>query len=51
MDIFGIKNITDEQLKFDYDKYYRKIGLMLEKVETEEEKEQVMFVYKSDINS
>lgn len=41
MDIFGIKNITDEQLQFDYDKYYRKIGLILKKAETEEEKKQI----------
>ena len=50
MDIFGIKNITDEQLKFDYDKFYRKVGLMLKKIETEEEKKQVKETIKKELN-
>lgn len=41
MEILGIKNITDKQINFNYDKYYRNIGLKLKSKETEEEKKQI----------
>lgn len=50
MDIFGIKNITDEQLQFDYDKYYRKTGIMLNKAKTEE-KEQIKENIKKELDT
>lgn len=37
MDKFGIKNIKDENLIFNYDAHYRKLGLDLKKSKTEEE--------------
>ncbi len=41
MDIWGIKNITDKQISFNYDKYYKNIGLTLKSQKTEEEKKQI----------
>ncbi len=39
--ILGIKNVTENILNFDYDKHYRKIGLMLKTAKSEEERMQI----------
>ena len=38
MDIFGIKNLTNKELNFNYDNYYRNLGLDLQKAKTENDK-------------
>lgn len=42
MDIFGIKNLTNKELEFNYDKYYRDIGLDLKKATTEDDKNTII---------
>lgn len=38
MDIFGIKNLTNKELEFDYSKYYKKIGIDLNNAKTENDR-------------
>ena len=40
-EILGIKNVTENILNFNYDKYYRKMGLMLKNTKTESERRQI----------
>ena len=41
MDIYGIKNITNNELEFNYDSYYRELALALKKAETEEDRNKI----------
>lgn len=41
MDIYGIKNITNKELEFHYDSYYRQIAVALKKAETEEDRNKI----------
>lgn len=38
MDIFGIKNLTNKELEFDYSKYFKKVGMDLNNAKTENDR-------------
>ena len=50
-EIIGIKNVTENILNFNYDKYYRKIGLMLKNTKTESERRQIKQSSNEELNS
>lgn len=50
-EIIGIKNVTENILNFNYDKYYRKIGLMLKNTKTESERRQIKQSSIEELNS
>lgn len=37
LEAYGIKNVTEKQLNFNYDKFYREIGIQLKKAKTDDE--------------
>lgn len=41
MDIYGIKNITEFDLNFQYDRYYKEVALKLKKDKTEDERNNI----------
>ncbi len=41
MDIYGIKNIKEEDLNFEFDKYYKQTALKLKSAKTEEERNEI----------
>ena len=50
-EILGIKNVTENILNFNYDKYYRKMGLMLKNTKTESERRQIKQSSNEELNS
>ena len=50
-EILGIKNVTENILNFNYDKYYRKMGLMLKNTKTESERRQIKQSPNEELNS
>lgn len=50
MDIYGIKNITQKELEFDYDKYYKDMALMLKRTENKEEQNILREKARNDFN-
>lgn len=41
MDIYGIKNIKEEDLKFEFDKYYKQTAIKLKSTKEEEERNKI----------
>ena len=37
LETYGIKNVTENQLNFNYDKFYRETGIQLKKAKTDNE--------------
>lgn len=50
MDVFGIKNLTNKELEFNYDNYYRNLGLDLQKAKTENDRNTVREVSKKKLD-
>ena len=50
MDIYGIKNITQKELEFDYDKYYKDMALILKRTENKEEQNILREKARNDFN-
>lgn len=51
MNSYGIKNVTDKELKFNYDKYYKEIALKLKTLKTEKDKSEIKRVSREKLNS
>lgn len=51
MNSYGIKNVTDKELKFNYDKYYKEIALKLKTLKTEEDKSEIKRISREKMNS
>ncbi len=51
MDIFGIKNLTNKEFDFNYDSYYRNIGLDLLKAKTENDKNAIIKTSKENFDN
>lgn len=51
MDIFGIKNLTNKELEFNYDNYYRNLGLDLQKAKTESDKNIIRKISKEKLDT
>ena len=51
MDIFGIKNLTNKEFDFNYDSYYRNIGLDLLKAKTENDKNVIIKTSKENFDN
>lgn len=41
MDIYGISNIKENELNFNYDKYYKQIALRLKEIKTDIERDKI----------
>ena len=50
MDAYGIKNIKENDLSFNYDKYYKQIALKLKSLKTEEERIKIKNISKEELN-
>lgn len=50
MEIYGLKNVTDKELNFNYDKHYRSVSLNLKKAKTQQDKNQIKESAKQELN-
>ena len=51
MEIYGINNITDSNLNFDYDKHYKQVALKLKAVEIEQERNKIRKVAQENLSN
>lgn len=50
MEIYGLKNVTDKELNFNYDRHYRTVSLNLKKAKTQQDKNKIKESAKEELN-